>query len=347
MARKISIQFLADQLGLSKYAVSRALSGKSGVSEATRARVLELARTTGYYKQQNKLPSRSETRSTASFVLICMKQNHQGNASYWQRVLSGLISGCSEQGWHHLILAPSETEIGRAASPEEAIAPHLDWAGCIGIIVMGDFSYPVLHTLENTGKPLVLVDHKDPMVKCDKVVHDNLEAGSTLVRHMLSLGMRHIGFIGDNGRTTSFMERQLGVRSGFEAYAEPGVRLSEFNLPYMEGGPGWLKEMWGRYEALPPEERPDSWICANDDMALGWMHRLQETGISLPGDLRIAGIDNIKAAAESSPPLTTVHLHKEELGQRAVEVLKRRIDRPGAPQETLSLSADLIMRLST
>lgn len=57
MSRKVSIQTLADQLGLSKYAVSRALSGKTGVSEATRARVLELARALGYRQSTPGLPT--------------------------------------------------------------------------------------------------------------------------------------------------------------------------------------------------------------------------------------------------------------------------------------------------
>lgn len=79
MSRKVSIQTLADQAGLSKYAVSRALSGKTGVSEATRARVLELARALGY---RQSTPGTSNSSATANhadpsdppFVLICMNQ---------------------------------------------------------------------------------------------------------------------------------------------------------------------------------------------------------------------------------------------------------------------------------
>ena len=109
MSRKVSIQTLADQLGLSKYAVSRALSGKTGVSESTRARVLELARALGY--RQNTPGSTgvavAADQSEPPFALICMNQLNRGEPHYWQRVLSGMISGCNERGWHHAIVSPS------------------------------------------------------------------------------------------------------------------------------------------------------------------------------------------------------------------------------------------------
>ncbi|WP_223068527.1 LacI family DNA-binding transcriptional regulator [Paenibacillus caui] len=342
MARKVSIQYLADQLGLSKYAVSRALSGKPGVSEATRARVVDLARTLGYRRQQTAVTGTREAKASPQFVLICMNQLNQLNASYWQRVLAGIIAGCSERGWHHIILSPGTRDSGKATTPEEAIAPHLDWRGCIGIIVIGSFSYPTLHTLADTGKPLVLVDHREPLLVCDKINHDNLEAGIAICRHMLAAKCRRIGFIGDEGRTPSFAERRIGVRIGVERFGTPDTRLLEWEVPYEEGG--WTDALADRLLQIPEAERPEAWIGANDDIALQWMRKLQELGVDIPGQCRIGGIDNIYAAAQSTPLLTTVNLGKEELGERAVESLQRRIERPGSSTETVLLASTLIPR---
>lgn len=352
MSRKVSIQTLADQLGLSKYAVSRALSGKTGVSESTRVRVLELARALGY--RQNTPGSAGHAANSTQthaaeppFVLICMNQLNRGEPHYWQRVLSGIISGCNEQGWHHVIVSPSLDLPGKENTPEKAIAPHLDWTRCAGIIVMGAFPHAVLQTLVQTGRPMILVDHQEPLLNCDTISHDNLEAGITAARYLMSKHCRRIGLITDDGRAASFAQRKMGMELALNHFhTEPSEEVSfqAWSVAYERGD--WVNKLAATIEQLPPEERPDAWIGANDDIALQWMNKLQQMGLSAPKDCLVLGIDNVYTAATSSPPLTTVHLCKEELGQRAVEALQRRIKRPGTPKETVMLSTTLIPRES-
>ncbi|MBU5353508.1 LacI family DNA-binding transcriptional regulator [Paenibacillus barcinonensis] len=352
MSRKVSIQTLADQLGLSKYAVSRALSGKTGVSESTRARVLELARALGYRQStpgSASHPAGPNPTNAAEppFALICMNQLNRGEPHYWQRVLSGIISGCNEQGWHHVIVSPSLDMPDKHIAPEKAIAPHLDWTSCAGIIVMGAFPHTVLQQLVQTGRPMILVDHQEPLLNCDTISHDNLEAGITATRYLMSKQCRRIGLITDDGRAASFAQRKIGIElalNHFHTEASEAVSFKTWNVAYENGR--WVDKLAAAIERLPVEERPDAWIGANDDIALQWMHRLQQMGISVPGHCLVIGIDNVYTAATSSPPLTTVHLCKEELGQRAVEALQRRIERPGTPKETVMLSTTLIPRES-
>lgn len=353
MSRKISIQTLADQLGLSKYAVSRALGGKSGVSEETRARVLELARTLGYRQHTPGITSTPIANAGADlhrpssplFALICMNQSNLSEPHYWQRVLSGMISACDERGWHHAIVSPSLSADDDRLSPEQALAPHLDWTHCAGIVVMGAFPHTVMKRLSKTGRPLILVDHHDPLLNCDTVSHDNLEAGMTAAKYLLSVRCRRIGLITDDGRATSFAQRRMGMELMVkQAQAQDGVTatLREWSIPYEHGD--WLEQLAREFRRLPEAERPDAWVGVNDDIAMRWMRKLQDMGFSVPGDCRVLGIDNVHAAASAIPPLTTVHLCKEELGQRAIESLQRRMERPGSPRETIMLSTNLIPR---
>ncbi|KLU53096.1 hypothetical protein EL84_12090 [Paenibacillus sp. VT-400] len=352
MSRKVSIQTLADQLGLSKYAVSRALSGKTGVSEATRARVLELARALGY---RQSTPGANNSPATANhadpsdppFALICMNQLNRGEPHYWQRVLSGMISACNERGWHHAIVSPSLGVTDENTSPEKAIAPHLDWERCAGIIVMGAFPHTVLQRLSQTGRPIILVDHQEPLLNCDTISHDNLEAGITVARYLMSMNCRRIGLITDDGRAASFAQRKIGIElalNHFHVDTSHTTSFREWNIPYENGE--WVNQLATKIQNMPDDERPDAWIGVNDDIALQWMHKLQEIGISTPKNCLVIGIDNVHSAVTSSPPLTTVNLCKEELGQRAVEALQRRIERPGTPKETVMLSTTLIPRES-
>lgn len=352
MSRKVSIQTLADQLGLSKYAVSRALSGKTGVSESTRVRVLELARALGYRQHTpgsaNQIAHTTQTGTTEPpFALICMNQLNRGEPHYWQRVLSGIISGCNEQGWHHVIVSPSLDMPNKEITPEKAIAPHLDWTSCAGIIVMGAFPHTMLQQLVQTGRPMILVDHQEPLLNCDTISHDNLEAGITVARYLMSKQCKRIGLITDDGLAASFAQRKMGMElalNHFHTDAGEEISFRTWNVAYENGQ--WVDKLAATIEQLPAEERPDAWIGANDDIALQWMHKLQLMGSSVPKDCLVIGIDNVYIAAASSPPLTTVHLCKEELGQRAVEALQRRIERPGTPKETVMLSTTLIPRES-
>ncbi|MDQ6417947.1 LacI family DNA-binding transcriptional regulator [Paenibacillus sp. LHD-117] len=343
MPQKVSIQTIADQLGLSKYAVSRALSGKSGVSEATRERVLELAKTLGYGlpKQKTAAPVSS---AASSFVLICINPSIRGDSAYWQRVLEGLIVSSGEKGWHHVIVSqplsfPSRSNL----TPQQAIAPHLNWDSCLGLIVMGTPPYSSLQLMARTGKPLVLLDHSEPLLDCDEVNHANIDAGIKIAHHLLvSRQCRNIVFLSDIAFSTSFAERRIGARLAVERYGGSDAKLREWELTYGDGN--WIDTAASRFLRLAPEDRPDGWIGANDDIALKWMQRLQQLGVSIPNDAYVAGIDNVEEAALSSPRLTTVNLSKEELGNRAIEMLERRIARPGTSIEKIQLNAALIPR---
>lgn len=342
MPRKVSIQTLADQLGLSKYAVSRALSGKSGVSQATRERVLEFAKTLGYGLPPQKAASASGLAS--SFVLICINQSNRIDPFYWQRVLDGLISGCSERGWQHVIVSqPLSYPTGSDLSPQEMIAPHLDWSSCLGLIIMGAYPYSALQLMARTGKPLILLDHNEPLLECDAVNHANIDAGMTIAHHLLAARQcRNLVFLGDDGRSASFADRRIGVRLAMERYGTGNARLQEWELSYEDGD--WLEAAEQRFLQLAPEDRPDGWIGANDDIAIRWMRKLVQLGVSVPEQTCVAGMDNVEAAALASPRLTTVNLSKEELGSRAIEALQRRMERPGTPMERIQLSATLIPR---
>lgn len=343
MPRNVSIQTIANQLGLSKYAVSRALSGKTGVSQTTRERVLELAKTLGYGLPKQKVSSPPSSSAT-SFVLICINQLIRGDSSYWQRVLEGLITGSGEKGWHHVIVSqPLSFPSGSNLTPQQTIAPHLDWNSCLGLIVMGTTPYAALQLMARAGKPMVLLDHNEPFLGCDEVNHANIDAGIMIAHHLLAAKQcQNLVFLGDGNHSTSFAERRIGVQIALKRYGANTAVLSEWDVAYEVAN--WLDAVESRFLQLSPEDRPDGWIGANDDIALKWMQRLKQLGVAIPGDACIAGIDNVEAAALASPRLTTINLSKEELGLRAIESLHRRIAHPGTPIEKIQLCATLIPR---
>jgi len=348
MARRVSLQTIADTLHVSKYAVSRALSGKPGVSDATRQRVLAAARALGY-----RLPAGSasgypgaacaadEAASAASrgYVLVWMDPAIQTEASYWARVLTGVANGCAEFGWEHALVAPRLGANGEGPS----FPAYMDRRACLGHIAVGGLPTATLAALQAMGGPLVLLDHEEPLVEADAVMNANADGAVLLASHLLYGGRRSFVFVGNDDFAPSFRERWLGCRSAVEAFGGE-TRLRKWTYPYPERR--WSDALHAKLAGLDPEDRPDAFVCANDQIALELLRGLHQRGLRVPDDCAVTGFDNIEASVGADPALTTVELAKEALGRRAVEQLARRRAQPGAQPEKVLLSARLVVRSS-
>jgi LacI family transcriptional regulator len=93
-------------------------------------------------------------------------------------------------------------------------------------------------------------------------------------------------------------------------------------------------------------ERPTAVICGTDLLAIGALVQAREAGIDVPGQLSIAGINDVEFASFTTPPLTTMRLAADEIGARSADYLLARID--GRPVSTQNLvPTDLIVRGTT
>ncbi|MNM70551.1 HTH-type transcriptional repressor PurR [compost metagenome] len=104
---------------------------------------------------------------------------------------------------------------------------------------------------------------------------------------------------------------------------------------------GWLER---RRKA---KTLPTALVCANDSIAIHACTVLGEIGLTVPGDIVVSGFDNIDDAARNAPSITTIHVPKEDLGQRAVRKLMDRLAHPDAPQEKIMISVETVYRDST
>ena len=98
----------------------------------------------------------------------------------------------------------------------------------------------------------------------------------------------------------------------------------------------------------PAVERPTAVFCANDALGLGLLDAARERGLRIPDDLAVVGFDDVEGAALASPPLTTVRVHKEQLGEAALSVLAEFVSNADAPLPPATLiPTELVVRAST
>ncbi|MDB5084740.1 MAG: hypothetical protein JWN30_1626 [Bacilli bacterium] len=354
MGKKVSMQQIANALGLSKFAVSNALSGKGGVSAETRNRILETARLMGYEKKLIKLrdlPTNQFDHQIQSvntdqlpladkkkFILIYIDAVRR-NSSFWEKILSGITRGCETFGCDHLITSPP-------SPPLDVLFPdYIDLSACIGVILVGTLPSDTIGWIQQQLKlPTILVDHEDAIANLDSVVNDNIYAGKLACRYLLTCGCQTIVFVGNNQFSVSFHDRYWGSYIVMKETSILSKPLQYWQIPYYQEN--LQEDLLAKLNGSKLDQFPIGFVCANDDIAVKLITLLNEHNYEIPADFKVIGIDNDDKAPHTKPPLTSVNLCKEELGYRAVVSLFQRVNRPGKSTEKVLLSAELIIRQS-
>jgi len=329
---KVTIQDIADMAGVSKFAVSRALSGKSGVSEQTRELILKTAGQLGYFKNNEPKRPAAELRDTddrnwtGTIVVLFPNIRYQNRESvYWGPVFDGVSKRLSQKGLDILTLTePTQDRVFALLKPE-AIQ---------GIITVGTVSTSILLDIGRLDIPVVMVDHSDPAFHCDTVFTDNFSCMKELVTKLVGKGYRKFQFVGHIGDAQSFFDRWLAYRTTLESY---GIELNQD--PALIGPDA--ADIYRLFLKWTPAELPEVYVCANDTNAEFLIEELRKRQIEVPRDCAVTGFDNTCA---THPIYGTVNMDKELLGMRAVDQLMWRILNPGSAFEKKLIYGDVIIR---
>ena len=199
--------------------------------------------------------------------------------------------------------------------------------------------------------PIVLIDHRPAGVECYSVHMDCFHAGYTVTRHMLDQGARRIGFLTNNSLRLSGRNRHQGYLWALqEAGIEPmddfimldSTSHPDFENPFAE--PTLLGE---RYLKQTKSKEVEAVVCSNDVLAIGLIAAARQAGISVPGDLKVAGIDNLAISASDEFSLTTFDPPYYGLGEQTFDLLDAVVAGKPTPRSEYSLRGELIVRSSS
>ncbi|MBM7579649.1 LacI family DNA-binding transcriptional regulator [Jeotgalibacillus terrae] len=337
--KKVTMQLIADKAGVSKYVVSKTLNGKPGVSDATRKRIIFIAKQLGYLKTETSLEidTIKAESSSDSFVLVVMPNHRHQNSesSYWSIIFNGVVDYLEECGIGVVVISSRNYSSG-----------SVNTSNILGIITVGLVSTEMLLELNKHQVPLVMIDHHDSLIKADSIFMDNFEGLFKLTSYLLGLGHTKVIFVGDIYYASSFYDRWLGFRTAMEKTSpnfDPKMHL--LNIPYSfneidHGIDQYLEQM----EKV--NKTPTAFVCANDEIGERVMNVVKGRGYKIPYDVSITGFDNLEKSMLLDPPLTSVQVMKETIGKRAVSKLLWRIKNTEYPSEKVSISTDLIIRAS-
>jgi LacI family transcriptional regulator len=320
----VTIKEIAKAVGVSSATVSRVLNYDPAlsISAAKRQAIIETAEALNYETPRNRNKANGATAPSPLTKLVIvhfLEPSDEIADPYYVGVRLGIETRCRDL----------KTEIVKVfhsnALPEAGL---LDSAS--GVIVIGKHSDHEITWLTEHARHVVFADFDPGSDWIDSVFSDMALATLKILESLKSGGYGRIGFIGShesmNGSIQHFAERRCA------AYIDWQKKNNTFDpallaLADCSGGQSLRLETGYRLarELLALAERPDIIVTSNDNMAIGAYRAIQEAGLSIPGDIAVISFNDIPVAQFLTPPLTTVRIHGENIGETAVDLLLERL----------------------
>jgi DNA-binding LacI/PurR family transcriptional regulator len=210
------------------------------------------------------------------------------------------------------------------------------------ILLYSNIDDRVISYLKEQKFPFVLIGK--PYKDIEEITHvdnDNVRAAKDATEYLIGYGHKKIGFIGGSSELMVTVDRITGYQQALKnadlTITNEYVIHEEF---LREGGQGAVREL------MALEHPPTALVVADDFMALGVLHTLDELGISVPDDLSIVSFNNVLLAEMARPPLTSVDINIFELGYQASKNLIVMVESNNEPTKRLIISHQIIERLS-
>jgi len=327
-----SIKDIAKTAAVSNSTVSRALRNSPLVNAETGEMIRRIAEREGYRP------------SAAARSLVTRRTNTVGvvvtNISdpFVAGVVSGIEDAAEERGFS-VFLANSNAEPER----EKRVVRSFEERRVDGIIVtssrVGALHIPMLSRME---VPIVLLNNQHPSEAAHSVMIDNESGSFAAASHLVDLGHKRIGYVGDRYGHQSDTERLAGYRRALES---AGFEFDSDLVQNGDGKPEGAREAFARLLALA--DAPTAVFCYNDMSALGVMHEARAAGLCVPEDLSLVGFDDLYISQYLNPPLTTVRQPMAAMGRLAMETLLRLLEKEEKSTQILKVPGELIVREST
>lgn len=369
MSAKVTMQDIADALGLSRNTVSKAINNTGIIADSTRELILRKAVEMGYRQFSEAsfsgisipgitpaasltaggtgLPS-GQTAPQEKTEIAMLTASMPGNSHFAVTTLDRMQQIFSSKGYSMAIyrLLPEELENLR-------LPGSLSLRNVAGIFCIEVFNYEYCSMLASLEIPLLLIDSpvcfdREPLT-ADTLLMENQNGIYSFLKKMAAEGSKTVGFIGNMMHCRSFFERGMACISGAGYYGfEPVRPYSVLSFPPGKA-PGRVTDYTEELYVLlrKMNSLPEILICANDFLAINAISSLRRMGIRCPEDIAVLGFDDSPESRFHSPALSTIHIHTQGMGRIAADLLLDRIQDHNREFRTTYMQTDLILREST
>ena len=328
--KNITISDVAEALGVSKTTVSRAISGKGRIGEATRQKVLEYIDEHDY---QPNVIAKSLAQSKTFNICVVMPGDYAlVDLPFFQEAIMGIqeIAGINE--YDILLCICQENDIS-------GLRRIIQNRKVDGVVLLRTFvDDPQIEFLLERNVPFVAAGSSENK-KVKQIDHDHENACRELTSIILMKGLRKVAILGGNEHIYANRKRISGVRY---AYEQLGIELEESNI-YMNLESRALIEK-AVEDAV--NSGADCLLCMDDSICSQALRKLRQEHVKVPGDIKVASFYNSSVLENNIPSITSLSFDAKELGMTACKNLLGFIEGEDVPTRTL-LSYEVVLKEST
>jgi DNA-binding LacI/PurR family transcriptional regulator len=330
---RVTIVDVANKAGVAISSVSSALNGRPGVSDVTRERIIRIATVLGF------VPSlRAKSLSGRRAFTVGLVLHRDPDVLELDPFFGGFIGGIEDaidpRGYALVLQISAESDKVLQRYEKLAADRRVD-----GVFINDlEVDDPRIALVQRLGLPAVAINPGSGFPI--PAVREDPDAGiRATLRHLVDLGHRRIAYVSGRPNMTHSVERENSWRAGLrELGLEPG--------PVVPGEFTYLGGAAAASILLDSADPPTAVMCANDLSAIGLIAQAQHLGVDVPGQLSVAGFDDIRLGTYVRPSLTTVHTSPRTLGRESGRMLVDLIEE-GVVDDVRIPDAEMIVRDST
>lgn len=329
-----TIHDIARKLKISASTVSRALNDNARISLKTKEKIKAVADSLGY--RPNTLASnlRNKKSNTIGIVVPLI------NRHFFSSVISGVEDVAYKAGYNVVISQSNDLASKEIDIVHSMFTNRVD--GLIISIAMQTETFDHLKLFRKKNIPLVFFDRVVAEIETDKIVVDDFAGGFRVTQHLINQGYQRIGHLAGPQNLMTYLDRKNGY---IEALKQNGISYDESlvleNTLTSEDGSSAAQQF------MSLQNPPDAIFCGNDTTALSLMIYLRDKGFRIPQDIGIVGFSNEPFSKVVSPSISTIAQPGFEMGQKAAELIIRKIENRERTYQTIVLPTELIIRESS
>lgn len=329
MSRKVTIQDIARETGLSKSTISRVITNNGYVNENTRAIVLEAINELNYKPQKkHKINDVSDLVMIVSGLLMSPVQI---------TIIENIIKELHNYGLKSMI---SYNDFETYELEEYLLyAKERNFAG---VILLGVLETPsLIATLKSIEYPIVLLNQELKGIDVNVVSMDDYRGGYTATKYLIDRGHKRVGLLMGYSNATAASKRENGY---CDAMKDAGLKTLQSDVYY-----GDFTEMSGvkfAQRLFDTQSSITGIVSCNDLMTVGLIGELTRLGFKIPEDCSVIGFDDSLVTSISRTKITTVNYHFDKIGITAAQMIKDNLEKPFLPKRKISFSPELIERES-
>lgn len=332
--KKATLKTISDESGFSITTVSRALAGYADVNERTRQLIVDIADRLGYQPNLTARHLRSKHTNTIGMVIPLTAYYSD---QFFMTLLSGVGQQAARSGYDLLLSAQM-----RGEEEISAYRRMVDGSRVDGMVLARVRQHDArLDYLKGSARPYVVFGHagEDDYPYIDV---DGKTGIRQMVHHFAQHGHRRIALIAAPDELAFAPLRLAGYWAALDDLGLPrDPRLVVTGDLSADSGAAAAGQL------LDQPDPPTAILACNDQMALGAMSAITARGLRVGEDVAVAGFDDIPAAANASPPLTTIRQPIFEIGQKLAQTLIRLIRGETVHDLHVLLDPELVIRASS